>query len=90
MDERAFSILRIVEALVPDVDHASLQTAAIQIGDLYAAALRDQPSWFFMDGYRKDLRKSVRPILRANGVADAAAVCDKIEEFAVHAYAGTP
>lgn len=68
-----------------DVDHASLQAAAIQIGDLYAAAQRDQPSWFFMDGYRKDLRKAVRPILRASGVADAATVCEKIEEFAVHA-----
>lgn len=88
MDERAFAILRIVEALASDVDHASLQTAAIQVGDLYATAQRDQPSWFFMDGYRKDLRKSVRPILRMNGIVDAGAVCEKIEEFAVHAYAG--
>ena len=42
-----------------------------------------------MDGYRKDLRKAVRPMLRAHGVADASAVCEKIEEFAVHAYAGS-
>jgi len=90
MENARSSILRIVEALASDVDYASLQAAAIQIGELYAAAQRDQPSWFFMDGYRKDLRKAVRPILRASGVSDAAAVCEKIEEFAVHAYVGTP
>ena len=61
MDERAFSILRIMEAMAPDVDHAGLQTAAIRVGEVYASAQRDQPSWFFMDAYRKDLRKAVRP-----------------------------
>jgi type I restriction enzyme R subunit len=88
MDERAFSILRIMESMAPDVDHVSLQSAAVVIGDVYASAQRDQPSWFFMDGYRQDLRKQVRPILRSHGVADAGTVCEKIEEFAVHAYAG--
>jgi type I restriction enzyme R subunit len=88
MDERAFSILRIMEAMAPDVDHAGLQAAAMKIGAVYAEAQRDQPSWFFMDGYRKDLRKQVRPVLREHGVADPGAVCEKIEEFAVHAYAG--
>lgn len=87
MDERAFSILRIMEDLAPDVDHASLQAAAMAVGEVYASAQRSQPSWFFMDGYRKDLRKQVRPILRSHGFADVAAGCEKIEEFAVHAYA---
>ncbi len=88
MDERAFSIMRIIETMAPDTDHASLQAAAIAVGEVYAAAQRDQPSFYFMDGYKKDLRKQVRPILRSHGVADASAVGEKIEEFAVHAYAG--
>ncbi len=77
-----------METMAPDTDHASLQAAAIGVGQVYASAQRDQPSWFFMDGYKKDLRKQVRPILRAHGVADASAVGEKIEEFAIHAYAG--
>ena len=32
MDENAFSILRIIEAIVPDIDHATLQSAAMAIG----------------------------------------------------------
>lgn len=87
MDERAFSVLRIMEAMASDVDHASLQAAAVEVGGVYAAALRDQPSWYFMDGYKKDLRRKVRPILRSHGVADVAAVCEGVEDFAVHAYA---
>jgi type I restriction enzyme R subunit len=88
MDERAFSILRIMEAMAPEVDHASLHAAAAEAGEVYAAAQTDQPSWYFMDGYKKDLRKQVRPILRSHGVTDVPGVCEKIEEFAVNAYAG--
>ena len=73
-----------------DVDHASLQAAAIVVGDVYAAALRDQPSWYFMDGYKKDLRRKVRPILRTHGVADVVGVCEGVEAFAVHAYVDKP
>lgn len=90
MDERAFSILRIMEDISPDTDHASLQAAAMGVGHVYATAQRDQPSWFFMDGYKKDLRRQVRPILREHGVANASVVSEKVEEFAVHAYAGPP
>ncbi len=87
MDERAFSILRIMEDLAPDVDHASLQAAAMAVGEIYGAAQRDQPNFYFMDGYKKDLRRQVRPILRSHGFADVAAACEKIEDFAVHSYA---
>lgn len=90
LDERAFSILRIMEELEPDIGHTSLQTAAVAVGEVYASAQRSQPSWFFMDGYRRELRKQVRPLLRSYGFSDASATCERIEDFAVHAYAGQP
>ena len=62
MDERAFSILRIMETASPDTDHATLQGAAKAVGDIYATAQRSQPSWSFMDGYKKELRQRVRRI----------------------------
>ena len=86
MDERAFSILRIMETMAQDVDHASLQAAAIAIGAVYARAQREQPSWYFMDTYKKELKKQVRRILTEYGIAEAKAVRDEIEDFAVHAY----
>lgn len=88
MDERAFSILRIMEVLSPDMDHPTLQALAVAIGEVYAAAQREQPSWFFMDTYKQELRRQVRRLLRVRGVAEAAAIRDAVEEFAVHAYAG--
>jgi type I restriction enzyme R subunit len=88
MDERAFSILRIMETIAPDAGYASLQATAIAIGALYAAALMEQPSWFFMDAYKKDLKRQVRRILSEHGIPEAKAVRDEIEDFAVHAYAG--
>lgn len=86
MDERAFAILRIMEPHAPAADHASLQSVAVEIGDLYARAQASQPSWFFMDGYKKELRRDVRKLLRPLGLEDANAVRDGIEEYAVHAY----
>lgn len=88
MDERAFSILRIMEAIAPDMDHPTLQAAAIDVGAIYAAAQRQQPDWYIMDGYRRELRSQVRRILGEHGVAEARAIRDAVEEFAVHAYAG--
>jgi len=88
MDERAFSILRIMETSAPDMDHPSLQAAAVAIGAVYATAQQSQPSWFFMDSYKKELRRHVRRILGDHGVAEARTIRDEIEDYAVHAYAG--
>jgi type I restriction enzyme R subunit len=88
MDERAFSILRIMESSAPDMDHPTLQAAAIPIGAVYASAQKDQPSWFFMESYKKELRRQVRRILGDHGVSEAKAIRDEIENYAVHAYAG--
>ena len=89
MDERAFAILRILEPHAPEADHATLQSVAVEVGDLYAEAQTSQPSWFFMDGYKKELRREVRKFLRPLDFDDANAVRDEIEDYAVHAYAGT-
>jgi type I restriction enzyme, R subunit len=88
MDERAFSILRIIETSAPDMDHATLQAAAVATGVIYANTQRSQPSWFFMDSYKKELRRQVRRILGEYGIPEAKAIRDEIEGFAVHAYAG--
>ncbi len=88
MDERAFSILRIMETASPDTDHATLQGAAKAVGDIYATAQRSQPSWSFMDGYKRELRQRVRRILKDHGVGEAKAIGDEVEEFAINAYAG--
>lgn len=88
MDERAFAILRIMETSAPDLDHATLQAAAVAIGAVYANAQRSQPSWFFMDSYRKELRRQVRRILGERSVPEAKAIRDEIEDYAIHAYAG--
>lgn len=87
MNERAFAILRIIEPHAPDAEHASLQGVAVEVGDLYAEAQTSQPSWFFMDGYKKELRREVRKLLRRLELDDANAVRDEIEDYAVHAYA---
>jgi type I restriction enzyme R subunit len=88
MDERAFSILRIMESVGAEIAHAALQAAAISIGAVYATAQKSQPSWFFMDSYKKELRRQVRRILGEHGVPEAKKIRDEIEDFAVHAYAG--
>ena len=87
MDERAFAILRIMEPHAPDADHATLQGVAIEVGELYAGAQANQPSWFFMDGYKKELRREVRKLLRPVEFDEANAVRNEIENYAVHAYA---
>ncbi|GJE45889.1 type I restriction endonuclease subunit R [Methylobacterium soli] len=88
MDERAFAILRIIESAAPDVGHESQQAAAIAIGNVYATAQASQPSWFFMDAYKKELRQRVRPLLVGAGVPEPKQIRDDIEAYAVHAYAG--
>jgi type I restriction enzyme R subunit len=88
MDERAFSILRIMESAAPDIDHATLQAAAIAVGAVYCTAQQSQPSWYFMESYKKELRRQVRRILNEHGIPEAKTVRDEIEEFAEQAYAG--
>jgi type I restriction enzyme R subunit len=88
MDERAFAILRIMELHASEGDQAPLQTAAIEVGGLYAKAQASQPSWFFMDGYKKQLRREVRSLLRPLALSEANVLGDEIEDYAVHAYAG--
>jgi len=87
MDERAFAILRIMEPHTSEMDHAALHSVAAEVGNLYAGAQASQPSWFFMDGYKKELRREVRKLLRPLELDDANAVRDEIEDYAVHAYA---
>lgn len=88
MDERAFAILRIMEPHAPGGDRAPLQTVAAEVGGLYAKAQASQPSWFFMDGYKKQLRREVRGLLRPLALNDANVLGDEIEDYAVYAYAG--
>lgn len=88
MDERAFSILRIMETRAPDTDHATLQKTAIAVGQVYATAQASQPSWFFMEAYKRELKQAVRRLLSDSGIPEAKAIRDDVETFAVHAYAG--
>ncbi|GLS37242.1 type I restriction endonuclease [Mesorhizobium tianshanense] len=88
MDERAFSILRIMEALAPDTRHGTLQEAAIAIGAIYAGAQASQPAFTFMPEYLRSLRQQVRRILSERGIAGTKPIREAVEEFAVHAYIG--
>jgi type I restriction enzyme R subunit len=86
MDEHAFSILRIIEAIVPDMDHATLQDAAIAIGAVYADAARTQPAFTHMDDYLRRLRRDVRRILTEHGIGETQTIREKVEDFAIHTY----
>lgn len=86
MDEHAFSTLRIIEAIVPDVDHATLQDAAIAVGAVYAAAAATNPAFTHMDDYLRRLRRDVRRILTEHGIRETQAIREKVEDFAIHAY----
>jgi type I restriction enzyme R subunit len=86
MDENAFSILRIIEVLAPLADHATLQSAAIAIGAVYADAAANQPAFSHMEAYLRSLRQQVRRILADHGVRETKAIREKVEEFAIHAY----
>lgn len=88
MDENAFSILRIIEAIVLDADHATLQDAAIAISAVYADAATTQPAFAHMDAYLRSLRQQVRRILTEHGIGETKAIREKVEEFAVHTYVG--
>ena len=90
MDERAFSILRIMEAITPNVGHEILQAAAVAIGGVYATAQKSQPSWFFMDAYKRELKQAVRRILSERNIPETKAIRDEVEEFAIHACGGEP
>lgn len=87
MDERSFAILRIIEPQASYTDDALLRDVANQIGQFYAGAQASQPSWYFMDGYKKELRREVRKLLRPLELSDLNAVRDDIETYATHAYA---
>ncbi|MER9462642.1 type I restriction endonuclease subunit R [Mesorhizobium sp. M0387] len=88
MDERAFSILRIMEVLAPGTGHDPLQDAAIAIGAAYAGAQASQPAFTFMPEYLRGLRQRVRRILSEHGISESKAIREAVEEFAVHAYVG--
>jgi type I restriction enzyme R subunit len=87
MDERAFSILRIMETATPNTDHDVLRAAAAAVGSIYATAQKSQPSWFFMDAYKRELKQAVRRILSERDIPEAKAIRDEVETFAIHAYA---
>ena len=86
MDENAFSILRIMEAIAPETAHETLQAAAIAIGAVYAGAAATQPAFAHMEAYLRSLRQQVRRILTDHGIGETKAIREKVEEFAVHAY----
>lgn len=86
MDENAFSILRIIEAIVPGADHATLQDTAMAIGTVYADAAATQPAFAHMDAYLRGLRQQVRRILAEHGIGETKTIREKVEEFAIHAY----
>ena len=86
MDEKAFSILRIMEALAPDIAHDTLQDAAIAVGALYADAHASQPAFTHMESYLRTLRQQVRRILTDRGIGDTKTIRDAVEEFVVHTY----
>ena len=88
MDERAFSILRIIEALAPDIDHVTLQSAAIAIGAVYTDAQASQPAFTHMQEYLRSLRQRVRRILSEHDIGETKVIRDAVEEFAITAYAG--
>lgn len=78
----------VIEAIVPDADHTTLQAAAIAIGAAYADAARTQPAFTHMDDYLRRLRRDVRRILTEHGIGETQAIREKVEEFAVHVYGG--
>jgi type I restriction enzyme R subunit len=86
MDENAFSILRIMEAIARDTEHGSLQAAAIAIGAVYAEAAATQPAFAHMEAYLRSLRQQVRRILTDHGIGETKTIREKVEEFAVNAY----
>lgn len=88
MDENAFSILRIMEAIAPDTAHKTLQAAALAIGAVYADAAATQPAFAHMEAYLRSLRQQVRRILTDHGIGETKVIREKVEEFAVNAYGG--
>lgn len=86
IDEHAFSILRIIEAIVPNADHRTLQDAAVAIGAVYADAAATQPAFSHMEAYLRSLRQHVRRILAEHGIGETRIIREKVEEFATHAY----
>ncbi len=88
MDENAFSILRITEAIAPDTPHEILQATAIAIGAVYSEAAATQPAFAQMEAYLRSLRQQVRRILTEHGIGETKAIREKVEEFAVNTYGG--
>jgi type I restriction enzyme R subunit len=86
MDEVAFSILRIMEAIVPDIGHEVLQDAAVAIGTIYAEANGSQPAFTHMPEYLRSLRQQVRRVLSERSIGETKAIRDAVEEFVVHTY----
>ncbi|GAO54220.1 type I restriction endonuclease subunit R [Novosphingobium sp. MD-1] len=88
MDENAFSILRIMEAIAPDTAHDTLRIAATAIGAVYAEAAATQPAFGHMEAYLRSLRQQVRRILTEHGIGETKAIREQVEEFAINAYGG--
>ena len=86
MDENAFSILRIMEAILPETGHAKLHGAALAIGGLYARARASQPAFAHMPEYLRTLRQDVRRVLQERGIGETKAIREAVEQFAIHGY----
>ena len=80
MDERAFSILRIMEATCPDTDHAVMQDAAIAIGAVYAEAAATPPAFAHMEAYLQELASAGPAHPRPNTAsAETKTIREKVE-----------
>jgi type I restriction enzyme R subunit len=88
LDEDAFSILRIMETIAPDIEHDTSRAAAMAIGAVYADAAATQPAFAHMEAYLRSLRQQVRRILTEHGIGETKIIREKVEEFAIHAYGG--
>jgi len=86
MDEHTFSILRIIEAIVPDADASAMQDAATGIGAIYADAAATQPAFTHMEDYLRSLRQQTRRILTEHGIGETKIIREKVEDFAIHTF----
>lgn len=90
MTERGLAILRVLQHVLEAETGAEdqLREAAIRIDAIYADAERMQPSWYFMDAYRKDLMRSVRRTCSELGLPKTTDIRAAVDEYASNAYRG--
>lgn len=90
MTERGLAILRILQHHLEqeDVSEDAMREAAIRTDAIYGDAERLQPSWYFMDAYRRDLMRDVRRTCSDLKLPKATTIREAIDEYASNAYRG--